>query len=296
MNIKKKIAQIMATIMCRHKSMRIYLLTNLAKNHAAPLIHETFHSCINEVCRIIFIEHTEYKDSLLQDILARPEYKDSLLKIYIREARLSAFQDMFAGKIKLQIGSGRVTYTGWLNTIGIDQLDITKEESWASLFLPGSVSNILAEHVFEHLSLEELRCSLEHVHKYLAPGGVMRIAVPDAFHPSRYYYNLVKPGGEETPYEHKIFLDYTIVTKLVDPELFDLKLIEYFDENGIFHAQDYDLEYGEIRRCARNNVGIDLNNKIVYDQFYSSIPEHLRGQFFEKNMTYTSLFFDIKKI
>jgi SAM-dependent methyltransferase len=44
---------------------------------------------------------------------------------------------------------------------------------------PGSVAGIYCSHVLEHLSLEDLRAALRNVYRYLSPGGVFRIVVPD---------------------------------------------------------------------------------------------------------------------
>jgi predicted SAM-dependent methyltransferase len=196
--------------------------------------------------------------------------------------------------VKIIIGAGPQKMEGWLAT-DIDQLNIVEESSWRRLFNPGSIDRVLAEHVLEHLSLRELRDTLGNVHKYLKPGGLLRLAVPDAFHPSRYYYNLVKPGGWETPYEHMLFLDYEMLSRIASELGFEVRLLEYFDENGVFHSEDYDSKDGIIRRCARHNVGLDTNDREVMTRFHASIPEHLREQFVERRMTYTSLIVDLIK-
>jgi hypothetical protein len=44
---------------------------------------------------------------------------------------------------------------------------------------PGSVAGMYCSHVLEHLSLQDLRVALRNVYRYLSPGGVFRIVVPD---------------------------------------------------------------------------------------------------------------------
>jgi len=48
-----------------------------------------------------------------------------------------------------------------------------------SLFGPLRVSRIKAEHVFEHLTLEEAVLAAYNCFHYLQPGGLLRIAIPD---------------------------------------------------------------------------------------------------------------------
>lgn len=198
------------------------------------------------------------------------------------------------GDIRVIIGSGSQKLEGWLAT-DIDKLNIVEDVSWRRLFNPESINRLLAEHVFEHLSLRELHDALKHAFKYLKPGGTLRLAVPDAFHPSRYYYNLVKPGGWETPYEHMLFLDYEMLSRIGSEVGFEVRLLEYFDEYGIFHDVSYRSEDGVVQRCARNNSGLDTGDNAVMAQFYASIPEHLRHQFVERQISYTSLIVDFVK-
>lgn len=197
--------------------------------------------------------------------------------------------------VRVIVGSGGIqTQKGWLTT-DIDQLNIVEDASWQRLFQPSTIDRILAEHVLEHLTLRDLKTALENAHRFLKPGGWLRAAVPDAFHPSRYYYNLVKPGGWETPYEHMLLLDYEMLSRIGREIGFRVRLLEYFDENGLFHIADYDSEDGIVQRCARNNIGLNTSDNEVMNQFYSSIPDHLRQQFLDRRMTYTSLIVDLIK-
>ena len=198
------------------------------------------------------------------------------------------------GKIKVIIGAGPQEYPGWLAT-DINILNITQDSAWKNLFAPQSIDNILAEHVVEHLTLDEVYGVLGHAKKYLKLGGIFRIAVPDAFHPSRYYYNLVKPGGWETPHEHKLFFDHEMLRRIAVEAGYTIRPLEYFDEDGIFHKEPFSREDGVIQRCAEHNCGLDLSDEKVMEMFYSTIPQHLRHQFYDRKMTYTSLIVDLIK-
>lgn len=241
--------------------------------------------------RIIDLMEHEYGDKILE-LMCDSRLADVIALVEKKAG--GSFKYVGGGEIKVIVGSGPQRMTGWLAT-DIDQLNIVERSSWNRLFNPGSIDRILAEHVLEHLTLRELYSALGHAHTYLKPGGQFRFAVPDAFHPSRYYYNLVKPGGWETPYEHMLFLDHEILSRIAQDVGFEIQLLEYFDEYGVFHSVDYSSEDGAIIRCAKNNIGLDINDPEILNRFYESIPEYLRGQFFERQMTYTSLIADLKK-
>jgi predicted SAM-dependent methyltransferase len=81
---------------------------------------------------------------------------------------------------KLQIGAGGQGIAGWLNTDiepqgGEAYLDATK------LFpIPnGGLTYIFSEHVFEHLSYNDVLVMLRECHRTLQPGGKVRIATPN---------------------------------------------------------------------------------------------------------------------
>jgi len=252
----------MITVVCRDHLQDV--MVTLAKNHCPTMIAVA--------CR----DH-------LQDVIRE-----------INNTTKGHFKYVGNGKIKVIVGAGPQQLLGWLST-NINILNITQDASWRNLFNPNSIDNILAEHVVEHLSLDELYRALEHARTYLKPGGIFRIAVPDAFHPSRYYYNLVKPGGWETPEQHKLFFDYEMMTRIAEKSGYRMRLLEYFDEQGIFHQELYSLDEGAVQRCAKNNCGLDLSDKTVIERFYSSIAEPLRQQFYDLKMTYTSLIVDFMK-
>jgi len=198
--------------------------------------------------------------------------------------------------LKVVIGAGGTGFPGWLST-DIPDFDITNPTHWEYYFKKSSISNILAEHIFEHLNFHEVKIGLTLAKQYLKPGGVCRIAVPDGNHPSQYVYDLTKPGGiEPGADDHKIFFDVEIVSRLANSLELDLNLIEYFDNKGVFHSANHDFEKGYIDRCSKNYKGRFTNSKEELDKFYNSIPSSNIEQIRQMNITYTSLFFEyIKK-
>ena len=57
----------------------------------------------------------------------------------------------------------------------IGYLDLTRRFP----FRDASIDAVLATHVLEHLTVAEARACVREVHRVLAPGGVLRVAVPD---------------------------------------------------------------------------------------------------------------------
>jgi predicted SAM-dependent methyltransferase len=73
--------------------------------------------------------------------------------------------------------------------------DALNARHWRLLFRPRSLDRIMAEHVVEHWTEERFATFLGIAKTYLAPSGVLRIAVPDGYTPDRDYIERVKPGG-----------------------------------------------------------------------------------------------------
>ena len=116
----------------------------------------------------------------------------------------------------------------------------------------------MAEHVWEHLIIEDAKIGLENCYKYLKKGGRFRIAVPDGFHPDPDYINYVKPGGHGAGADdHKVLYNYKSFGKCLEESGFRVNLLEYFDEQGNFHYQEWDPEDGMIKRSKR----FDKRNK-----------------------------------
>ena len=106
--------------------------------------------------------------------------------------------------LKIVIGSSRIPISGWLLT-DMDQLNIFVENDWKRYFQPDSIDAILAEHGWEHLTVDEGKRVAQLCFLYLRPGERLRIAVPDGLHPDPEYVEAVKPmeSGEGSE-DHKV--------------------------------------------------------------------------------------------
>ncbi len=113
---------------------------------------------------------------------------------------------------KLHIGCFDVVHDGWLNTDVTPHLMVARvpglpralriaglisDERWEAYasgafrriayldltrrfpFPDASIEAVLASHVLEHLTVDEGRSCIAEIHRVLAPGGVVRVAVPD---------------------------------------------------------------------------------------------------------------------
>jgi predicted SAM-dependent methyltransferase len=155
--------------------------------------------------------------------------------------------------LKIVLGSGGICQPGWIPT-DIEILNVLKPDHWARLLRAGSVDALLAEHVWEHLSLDEGAQAARTCLRYLKDGGHLRIAVPDGNHPFPAYIDAVRPGGIGAgAKDHKVLYDYRSLSGLLEAAGFEVRLLEYFDEHGGFHACDMSEADGLVRRAWRTD-------------------------------------------
>lgn len=167
--------------------------------------------------------------------------------------------------MKLIIGAGNNTYDGWIPT-QIDSLDLLCPEDFERQLKGQLADAMLAEHVWEHMTLEEGLIAAKNCFTYLKPGGYLRCAVPDAFFSNEAYRNMVQVGGPgpvDLPAStHKILYDYKTSQDLFRRAGFDVELLEYCDENGVFHYNywnDLDDHIGRSYRFDTRNTSTSLS-------------------------------------
>jgi predicted SAM-dependent methyltransferase len=83
--------------------------------------------------------------------------------------------------VRLNLGSGFAPVAGWTN---VDLLGAPVDLPWHLArglpFPDGTVDAVYSEHLFEHLGLDTARRLMAESVRVLRPGGVIRVAVPDA--------------------------------------------------------------------------------------------------------------------
>ena len=156
--------------------------------------------------------------------------------------------------MKLIIGAGDTVYSGWTAT----------QESCLNLLNPkdfqyclkGELADaMLAEHVWEHMTLDDGITAAKNCFDFLKPGGYLRCAVPDGFFRNDWYQNMVQVGGpgpvDHPAYTHKILYDYRTFHKVFINAGFEVELLEYCDEQGRFHYKYWNDLDGHIGRSFR---------------------------------------------
>lgn len=181
-------------------------------------------------------------------------------------------------EIKVVVGAGGYNKgEDWLHTEE-DQLSLLNEKDWENHFVPGSVSAILSEHVWEHLTYEEGVQAAVICLKYLKPGGYIRCAVPDGYFPNEEYQNGVKVGGpgpkDHPAASHKIVHNYISLKSMYEEAGYEVRLLEYCDEAGQFHYSPWDEKKGFIYRSKR----FDHRNQDGQLGFVSLIVDAIKPQ------------------
>ncbi len=179
---------------------------------------------------------------------------------------------MKARVVRIILGAGGTSYPGWIST-DYPTLDVTDEKSWHRLFQALKIDALLAEHVFEHLTDNQIVAAFANAYRFLKIGGYIRIAVPDGYHPDTEYIEMVKPGGKGPgSKDHKQLFNYQTLSDQLEKAGFVVRLLEWFDEQGTFNFQEWKRQDGFISRSSR------------YDERNTKIP-----------LSYTSLILDAHK-
>jgi predicted SAM-dependent methyltransferase len=172
-------------------------------------------------------------------------------------------------EIKIIVGAGQTRYKGWFAT-DIVTLDVTNEKHFKKYFKKKRINKVLAEHVLEHLTKNELALMIENFKKYSAKDFNIRIAVPDGLHKEETYINSVKPGGTgDGAADHKHLFNYKTLARLFKDRNFKPNFVEYWDEDGIFHQGYSNDENGYVKRSfindSRNSDGIPRYTSLIVD-------------------------------
>jgi predicted SAM-dependent methyltransferase len=131
-------------------------------------------------------------------------------------------------------------------------LDVLNERHWTRLFAENSIDAILAEHVWEHLTLEQGLRAARNCRRFLKPGGYLRVAVPDGRHPDPEYIEWVRVGGSGAGADdHKVLYNGETFRGLFESAGLEVELLEYFDKDSVFHSVDWEPTAGKIYRSRR---------------------------------------------
>ena len=219
------------------------------------------------------------------------------LKQQIRRGRAKAqlrINRFLRKPIRVIVGASATRQTGWIPTEEFF-FDITNERS-IKRFLGGTkIDSILAEHVIEHLTEVDFAKFLQIIPAYLSNSANIRIAVPDAMHPSPWYRRQLGIAGEELGAEdHKTFWDYLSICTFSQQYQFACCLLEYFDENGVFHVDAFDEEArGKVSRSFRNNIGRPSMGSPLVEKLFEGMESSIVHELKRQGITYSSLILDM---
>ncbi len=198
-------------------------------------------------------------------------YKNFIAKKYryIQAKKLIKKIGIKGKQIRIIIGAESIRYPNWIPTEEYF-LDILKKEDFKNLLQDFQADAMLAEHVWEHLTLEDGLRAAQNCFLFLKNNGYLRIAVPDGFHPDPGYIERVKVGALKAgDNDHKVLYNYQNFKKIFEAAGFKIKLLEHFDENRIFHKNSWNPEDGFVERSdqfdARNKDGKRNYTSIILD-------------------------------
>lgn len=164
--------------------------------------------------------------------------------------RLSILQ---GDPIKVVIGSGGIYEKDWIPSEA-HFLNLLDESTWIKYFQENEIQYLLAEHVWEHLTLDQGKIASDICYKYLRNGGRLRVAVPDGFHKDQKYIDYVKPGGSGAGADdHKVLYNYETLSSVFTESGFEVELLEYFDSKKQFHGNKWGIDQGYVRRSLEHD-------------------------------------------
>tara|TARA_B100000941_G_scaffold290039_1_gene270892 strand:- start:2855 stop:3559 length:705 start_codon:yes stop_codon:yes gene_type:complete len=180
-------------------------------------------------------------------------------------------------QVNLIIGAALTKQRDWFST-NQEWLDISKKEHWDRLFHSKKrVKRVLAEHVFEHLTINEMRIALKLIYEHMVNGGSLRIAVPDGNNPNQNYRNHCGINGiGADASDHKQFLTFEFLSNEVAKIGFKFNLIEGFLKDKKLYSEYPNEDFGRVMR-SRSNINYanckkgwdftDSNTSLILDCF-----------------------------
>jgi len=174
--------------------------------------------------------------------------------------------------IKVIVGAALTYQKGWYST-NQQWLDISNPGDWNSVFKGKQlITNILAEHVLEHLSDKDLKSALSLIYLHMKKNGILRIAVPDGYNLNSLYLrnvgiNGVGPDAED----HKQLFNYDSLKKILMRSGFKVSLVEGYRVNGKLTLNSSNGINGLVRRSRHNKENMKNEFKWSYPDENTSL-------------------------
>lgn len=174
--------------------------------------------------------------------------------------------------VRIIIGAGGQRWPGWIPT-DKEELDLLTPEDWERSFRSRPADALLCEYVWNHLSEAEGRRAAKLCYQYLRSGGYLRCAVPDGYFQNGYHRQKAEGSdfkrGEGPSAEHKVVYNYKLLSDVFIQAGFVVELLEYCDERGRLHYNQWSADDGPIYRSLlldwRNQKGKIVNASLIID-------------------------------
>ena len=209
-----------------------------------------------------------------KDLTVYKDFKQFIYRLLIPFIRIYKYLSwrfylLTCKEVKIIVGAGPTKYNGWFST-DIVTLDVTKESDFEKYFSKKKIKNVLAEHVLEHLTNEDLEIMIKNFYKYSDDAINIRIAVPDGFHADEKYISIVKPGGTgEGADDHKNLFNVNSLSSFFEKFGFVAHTVEYWGEERKFHQGYKNDANGYIIRSfindKRNMEGKPAYTSLIID-------------------------------
>ncbi len=199
-----------------------------------------------------------------------------------RFIKLKIFLNLSNKNVNLILGAALTKQKGWFST-NQEWFDIVQKSDWDRLFNSNKslsrkrVKRVLAEHVFEHLTLDEMRNAINLIYKNMVYEGSLRIAVPDGNNPNQEYRNHCGINGiGADASDHKQFITFELLRDEVEKIGFKCHLIEGYLKNRKLISTPFNRELGNVIRSRSNEIIIypkegwdfvDANSSLIVDCF-----------------------------
>lgn len=165
--------------------------------------------------RFAYDHHLDYKvideieKSLFDTMKKKIERKNKLMKIS------KNYSHIIIGASESEIQSPEnygYSPNKWL-LLSANDLNILDEQQWNAYFQPNTLQTILSEHVFEHLSFQEVNVASRLCLKFLMPNGILRLAVPDAYYKEE---NEEKKRLNDIAWNHRVLFNYRSIKYVLE--------------------------------------------------------------------------------
>lgn len=162
-------------------------------------------------------------------------------------------EDRFMLKLNVGGGKNHARVEGWTIVDLRDSADVRVDIAKAPLpFADGSVSNIFSSHTLEHIRPQELGHVLAEFRRVLAPGGRLRIGVPDIALATTAYVNNDRSffeASDLTPHDASAPLGGLLMSWFYSTSAVGNGHVHCFDETYLRHWLEQE-GFTQVKRSA----------------------------------------------